>query len=187
MLFQRDTLLPWLTTEQNVGLHFTLSGSRLPRRERKERVDELIRLAGLAGAEKRFPYQLSGGMRRRTALLAAVAPRPRVLLLDEPFSALDEPTRVLLHQDLLRIIHRYDVGVVLVTHDLAEALSLSDQVIILSQKPAQIVHRYDIDFGADRDILALRREPEFLRLYGELWDQLQRQIAAEPSPAEDRP
>jgi NitT/TauT family transport system ATP-binding protein len=177
MLFQRDTLLPWLTTEDNVGLYFNLGGARVSRKERRERVSELIRLAGLEGAERRYPYQLSGGMRRRAAFLAAVAPRPRLLLLDEPFSALDEPTRVVLHQDIYSIIKGYGIGVVLVTHDLAEAISLSDQVIVLSAVPAVAVHVHEVDFGQDRHMLSLRKEHAFLDTYASMWDQLQTVIA----------
>jgi NitT/TauT family transport system ATP-binding protein len=172
MLFQKDTLLPWLTTEENVGLYYKLGGTKVPREAQRERVAELIRLAGLGGAEKRYPYQLSGGMRRRAAFLAAVAPRPRMLLLDEPFSALDEPTRVTLHQDIHAIIKTYGIGVLLVTHDLAEAISLSDQVIILSARPASAMHVHNIDFGDKRDMLSLRKERAFLDLYGLMWDQL---------------
>jgi NitT/TauT family transport system ATP-binding protein len=191
MLFQRDTLLPWLNVEKNVGLHFRLSGSPLPRPERKQRVEELIRLAGLGGSEHRYPYQLSGGMRRRVAFLASVAPLPRVLLLDEPFSALDEPTRVLLHQDVHHIIKNYGIAVVIVTHDLAEAISLSDEVVILSARPARDVARYMIAFGAQRDMLTLRKEKTFLDLYGELWEALQEQIASAaartPNPPRPQP
>ena len=176
MMFQKDTLLPWLTVEDNIGLHFRVSDSRLGKAERKTRIAELVRLAGLEGAERKFPYQLSGGMRRRTAFLASVAPHPRTLLLDEPFSALDEPTRIGIHQDIFNIVKREGITVLLITHDLGEAISLSDQVMVLTSQPATVFRRFDIPFGAERNFLALRELPEFLELYGQVWEQLAVQI-----------
>lgn len=176
MMFQKDTLLPWLTVEDNIGLHFRFAGSRLGRPEQKARIAELIRLAGLEGAERKFPYQLSGGMRRRTAFLASVAPHPRTLLLDEPFSALDEPTRIGIHQDIFDIVKREGITVLLITHDLGEAISLSDQVLVLTSQPATVYKRFDIPFGAQRNFLELRENPAFLELYGQVWEQLAVQI-----------
>jgi ABC-type nitrate/sulfonate/bicarbonate transport system ATPase subunit len=181
MLFQKDTLLPWLTVAENVGLYFRLKRTHLSKREQRERVSELIALAGLDDVVSKYPYQLSGGQRRRVAFLAAVAPLPRTLLLDEPFSSLDEPTRVAIHQDTYAIVRRYGITVMLVTHDLAEAISLSDEVAILSRAPAKIVERNSIGFGSERDMLALRESPEFLRLYGHLWDTLAAEIRKDPA------
>lgn len=178
MMFQKDTLLPWCTVEQNIALHFRLSGRRLrlQRQLRRKKIAELIELANLGGSEKLYPYQLSGGMRRRVAFLAAVAPQPRVLLLDEPFSSLDEPTRVEIHQDIFGIVKRYGIGTVLVTHDLGEAISLSDEVVILSARPATVVGTHTIDFGDDRNMLELREDEKFLSLYPVLWHELKAQI-----------
>jgi NitT/TauT family transport system ATP-binding protein len=176
MMFQKDTLLPWLTVEDNVGLHFRLAKSPLGREQQKERIAELIRLAGLQGAERKFPYQLSGGMRRRTAFLASVAPHPRTLLLDEPFSALDEPTRIGIHQDIFDIVRREGITVLLITHDLGEAISLSDQVLVLSAQPASVFRRFDIPFGEKRNFLELRESAQFLEMYGHVWEQLAVQI-----------
>ena len=176
MMFQKDTLLPWLTVEDNIGLHFRVSASRLGKSEQKTRIAELVRLAGLDGAERKFPYQLSGGMRRRTAFLASVAPHPRTLLLDEPFSALDEPTRIGIHQDIFNIVKREGITVLLITHDLGEAISLSDQVMVLTSQPATVFKRFDIPFGAERNFLELREHPAFLELYGQVWEQLAVQI-----------
>jgi ABC-type nitrate/sulfonate/bicarbonate transport system ATPase subunit len=137
---------------------------------------ELIKLAGLDGFEGLYPYQLSGGMRRRTAFLSSVAPFPRVLLLDEPFSALDEPTRIGLHQDVFDIVRRYAITVILVTHDIAEAISLSDEIVLLSKGPAVVRSIRRVPFGNERQMLDLRKMPEFLELYGELWDELSNEI-----------
>jgi ABC-type nitrate/sulfonate/bicarbonate transport system ATPase subunit len=176
MMFQKDTLLPWLTVEDNIGLHFRVSNSRLGKSEQKARIAELVHLAGLDGAERKFPYQLSGGMRRRTAFLASVAPHPRTLLLDEPFSALDEPTRIGIHQDIFNIVKREGITVLLITHDLGEAISLSDQVMVLTSQPATVFKHFDIPFGAERNFLGMREHPGFLELYGQVWEQLAVQI-----------
>jgi ABC-type nitrate/sulfonate/bicarbonate transport system ATPase subunit len=105
-----------------------------------------------------------------------MAARPRVLLLDEPFSSLDEPTRVAIHQDILGVIKRLGTTVVLVTHDLAEAATLCDEVVILTGHPGTVATRHEVPFGPDRDVLQLRQEPAFLELYGKLWQDLRNQI-----------
>ena len=175
MVFQKDTLLPWLTVNDNIKLHY-----RFRKSEGKAGVDghvrDLIQMAGLAGFEKAFPYQLSGGMRRRVAFLTGVASRSEILLLDEPFSSLDEPTRVAIHQDVLRIVGQLETTVVLVTHDLAEAITLCDEVVILTKRPGSIATTHDVPFGDHRSALELRKSAEFLELYGELWDALSRQL-----------
>jgi ABC-type nitrate/sulfonate/bicarbonate transport system ATPase subunit len=187
MMFQKDTLLPWLTVEDNVGLHFRMSNSRLGKGEQRDRISELIHLAGMNGAERKFPYQLSGGMRRRTAFLASVAAHPRTLLLDEPFSALDEPTRIGIHQDIFNIVKREGITVLLITHDLGEAISLSDQVMILTSQPASVYKRFDIPFGTNRNFLELRENPKFLELYGHVWEQLAVQIQFSRASSAHRP
>jgi ABC-type nitrate/sulfonate/bicarbonate transport system ATPase subunit len=182
MVFQKDTLLPWLTAEQNVNIFYRFHRPA-DRAEVRRRSAELIRMAGLEGFESAYPYQLSGGMRRRVAFLAGVAARPEILLLDEPFSALDEPTRVAIHQDVFDIVRDLGMTVVLVTHDLAEAVSLCDEVLILSARPGTIVTRHEMPFGAERNMLELRQTPEFLDCYGTLWHELGLQIAASRAAA----
>jgi NitT/TauT family transport system ATP-binding protein len=176
MVFQTDTLLPWLTVTENVKLYFKFH------REKKaviaEWVNRLIRLAGLEGFEEAYPYQLSGGMKRRVAFLAGVAPRPSILLLDEPFSSLDEPTRVTIHQDVYAISRELGITLILVTHDLAEAISLCDDVVILTRRPTSIYSRHVVPFAAERNMLELRQTPEFLELYGTLWQELSTQIGS---------
>jgi ABC-type nitrate/sulfonate/bicarbonate transport system ATPase subunit len=164
MMFQKDTLLPWMTVAENVALHHRFRNVR--RHARQERAMELLELVGLADFENRHPYELSGGMRRRVALLTAIAPQPQVLLLDEPFSSLDEPTRVVIHQEMFDLIRRLGVSTILVTHDLAEAISLCDEVAVMSPRPGRIVNRYSVPFGSSRRILQLRQSEEFLSLYG---------------------
>jgi ABC-type nitrate/sulfonate/bicarbonate transport system ATPase subunit len=185
MVFQKDTLLPWLTVQDNVGFYY-----RLHRKERgraAELVPSLLELARVSDFARAYPYQLSGGMRRRVAFLAAVAAMPAVLLLDEPFSSLDEPTRVALHQDVFEIIRRLQMTVVLVTHDLAEAVSMCDDVVILTNRPGSVARRVPIPFGLHRNLFDLRQTPEFLRLYGVLWHDLSEQIRRQPAPGSAEP
>jgi ABC-type nitrate/sulfonate/bicarbonate transport system ATPase subunit len=191
MVFQKDTLLPWLPVRDNVMLYckFAKRGSKRDRAALNERVRNLLAIAHLSDFERSYPYELSGGMRRRAAFLAGVAPLPRLLLLDEPFSALDEPSRVALHQDVHEIVRSSGITTMLVTHDLAEAISLSDKVYILTSRPARVFRAHDIPFGRERDIMSLREQRDFLDLYGLLWRDLHSQINAgprEPEPAAPR-
>jgi NitT/TauT family transport system ATP-binding protein len=174
MVFQTDTLLPWLTVRDNVLLYTKFRRFGLPgtKKERRERADQLLEMVGLTKFSESYPYQLSGGMRRRLAFLAGVAPEPSVLLLDEPFASVDEPTRVQIHQDVLRIVRALEMTVVLVTHDLAEAVSLSDRVVMLSRHPGRVFTEHEIPFGDERNVIELRQTPAFLDLYGRMWADL---------------
>jgi ABC-type nitrate/sulfonate/bicarbonate transport system ATPase subunit len=174
MVFQEDTLLPWFRVRDNVGLYFKLHHKRGA--DVSKHVAGLLKMVGLSGFADYFPSQLSGGMKRRVSMLTAVAPLPDLLLLDEPFSALDEPTRIAIHQDLYRLIKEFGISAVLVTHDLAEAITLSDRVLMLSGAPARIISEVTVPFGHERDLMDLRGSPEFLRLYGHLWNELKREI-----------
>ncbi len=174
MVFQKDTLLPWKTVRQNISLYFQLRRIKDPGLD--ARVDHLLDLAGLREFDRAYPNQLSGGMRRRVAFLAGVAPHPEVLLLDEPFSALDEPTRVGIHQDVLKIVRAEKMTAILVTHDLAEAISMSDRVVLFTARPATVARAFPVPFPRERDVTEIREHPEFLALYGELWRALQEQI-----------
>jgi NitT/TauT family transport system ATP-binding protein len=177
MVFQQDTVLPWLTVAENVGLYYRFHRHRGRSQQwRHEQIQRLLGVVGLEGVADEYPNRLSGGMRRRVAFLTAVAPEPQLLLLDEAFSSVDEPTRVMIHQEVLRIVRQLNVTTVLITHDLAEAISLSDRVVILSARPGRVRSIYEIPFGMERDVLTLRREPAFLKLYGELWEDLSKQI-----------
>lgn len=179
MVFQTDTLFPWLTVENNTEVYsrfLPMKQRRAERADRKVRTRHLLEMVGLTRFAKAFPYQLSGGMRRRLAFVSAVASSPRLLLLDEPFASVDEPTRIQIHQDILRIIREQEMTVVLVTHDLAEAISLSDTVLILTRGPGSVFKEHRIGFGLERDLLALRKEQEYLQLYGEMWEELALQI-----------
>ncbi|RBM11626.1 spermidine/putrescine ABC transporter ATP-binding protein [Prauserella sp. PE36] len=178
MMFQTDTTLPWLRAEQNVLLFSRFRKWRRSRRtlDLKQHARDLLAMVHLEDAAKRYPYQLSGGMKRRLAFATAVAPQPQLLLLDEPFSSVDEPTRIKIHQDVYNIVKELNLTTILVTHDLAEALSLCDRILILSNRPASVVAEHHIDFGPDRQLVHLRDQPEFMKLYGAVWSDLSEQL-----------
>lgn len=185
MVFQVDTLLPWLTAAENVGLHFKFNRG-FSRLYKRERVSDLLGLVGLQDFADAYPYELSGGMRRRIAFLTAVAPEPAVLLLDEPFSSLDEPTRVAIHQDVIKIIAELETTVVLVTHDLAEAISLCNEIVIMTNRPGSVASRHNVPFPPERNAFELRHTKPFLELYATLWDELSYQIIGQRQRNEDR-
>jgi ABC-type nitrate/sulfonate/bicarbonate transport system ATPase subunit len=178
MVLQENTLLPWLTVRKNVGLYFLLRPSVLSKREINDRIDQLLHMVGLEAFADAFPRQLSGGMKRRVAFLAAIAPRPQLLLLDEPFSSVDEPTRVEIHQQVRSILDEFEITTVLVTHDLAEAVSLTDTVAILSARPAHVARVTPVALDGASDLLELRGSAEFLETYGHLWEALSHEIRA---------
>jgi ABC-type nitrate/sulfonate/bicarbonate transport system ATPase subunit len=179
LVFQRDTVLPWKTVEQNVGLG--LDYVSISKAERRERITSLLQLVRMDDFRNAYPNQLSGGMRRRVALLTGVAPLPHLLLLDEPFAALDEPTRVMVHADLLEVIYRLGLAVILVTHDLAEAITLGDRVLVLTNRPARAASTIETNLGHERDVREIRERPEYLELYAETWHELWKQTSRGPA------
>jgi NitT/TauT family transport system ATP-binding protein len=154
MAFQDPSLLPWLTLEQNVafGLDFKHQ-PKLSRQELKIRVDLAIREVGLEHARTRYPRELSGGMAQRTALARCIARQPSVLLLDEPFGALDEVTREAMQKLLLRVRDDFGTAAVLITHDIDEALSVSDRIVLLGGTPAHVFGQWRLDRHQPRDLL----------------------------------
>lgn len=186
MVFQKDTVLPWLTVESNVafGLRY-LPG--ISRKEKAERLAELLDMGGLTDVARKYPYQLSGGMRRRVAFLAGVAPHPRLLILDEPFSSLDEPSRVGIHADVLSVVQRLHMTVVIVTHDLGEAISLSDSVYMLSKGPGHVIKHQQMPFYADRNVFEIRQSEAYQSMYAILWETLSEQSWSRSRRGADRP
>ena len=142
-IFQDATLLPWRTVEQNVGLGMELEHSA--RSLRRERVAKMLDLVGLGQVAKRYPRQLSGGMRMRASIARALVSRPRILLMDEPFAALDEMTRDRLNEELLRLYSEQKWTVLFVTHSVAEAVFLSTRVVILAAHPGRVAHTVEVD------------------------------------------
>jgi len=142
-IFQDATLLPWRTVEQNVGLGMELEYAA--RDARKERVARMLDLVGLSQVVKRYPRQLSGGMKMRVSIARALVTRPRILLMDEPFAALDEMTRDRLNEELLRLYAEQKWTVLFVTHSVAEAVFLSSRIVILAAHPGRVAHQVRVD------------------------------------------
>lgn len=170
-LFQDDALLPWRTVRYNAALGLIIRG------ETKEtaygRAETWLRRLGVGGLEERFPRQLSGGQRKRVALAQVLALAPRMLLMDEPFASLDAIVRHRVTEDLLRWVHREDISVLLVTHDLEEAITLSDRVHLLTQGPYARIHDvYDVPLPRPRDLVGARTHPMFGPLLRRIWDDL---------------
>lgn len=150
-VFQDPTLLPWLNLEQNVGFGLGFKHQpQLSEAEHARRIDEAIAEVGLEDARQRFPAQLSGGMAQRTALARCLARAPQILLLDEPFSALDEVTRAEMQDLLRRVTRRYDAAAVLVTHDIDEALLVADRIVLIGDSPGRLIGEWPIDLAHPR-------------------------------------
>ena len=169
-VFQRDTVFPWRTVADNIGYGLELAG--VPAAERRARVDTAIREAGLTGFADHFPLTLSGGMRQRVSLMRTLITRPEILLMDEPFGALDTHTKLEMHRILLEVWERERQTVLFVTHDLAEALTLADRIILLSARPGRLKETFRVDFARPRDAVSLRETPEFAAAFSHIWHSL---------------
>jgi NitT/TauT family transport system ATP-binding protein len=171
-MLQKDLLLPWRTALHNVTLGLEIHD--VPRGERNDRARQLLDTIGLAGFHDYYPAALSGGMRQRVALARTLANEPEVLLLDEPFAALDFQTKLVLENDMARLIRSQKRSLLLITHDIEEAVSLSDRVIVLSHRPARIRAVHDIDIDVDRtDMMAAREAPRFNEFIRAIWSELE--------------
>jgi NitT/TauT family transport system ATP-binding protein len=169
MVFQHFGLFPWKTVYDNVAYGLRMAGA--PRAEIEKRVPEMIRLVGLAGFEKAYPYQMSGGMQQRCGLARALAIEPSVLLMDEPFAAVDAQTREILQFELLRIWQQRPTAMIFVTHSIEEAVLLGDRVIVLKGRPSSIHEMISIDLPHPRSRATLR-EPRFAELRERVWSTL---------------
>jgi NitT/TauT family transport system ATP-binding protein len=179
-VFQQATLLPWRTARQNI--EFGLELQKVDRAARTRRARELLELVGLGAAGEQFPHQLSGGMQQRIGLARALAIDPAILLMDEPFSALDAQNREVLQQELLRIQRSTGKTILFVTHDLDEAIYLSDRIIVMGAKPGRIKRVIDVPFDRPRiELPQLRGDPVFQAMRAEIWDL----IRNTPAPARD--
>ena len=175
-MFARDALLPWRTTLANVALGPELRGASPGEREARAR--ELLRLAGLEGFERSYPSQLSQGMRQRVSLARTLATDPDILLMDEPFGALDAQTKLVLEEEFLRIWERDRKTVVFVTHDLFEAIAMADRVVVFSSRPGRIKASVAIDLPRPRSVTGGRFDARFQDLYERLWDDLKYEVVA---------
>jgi NitT/TauT family transport system ATP-binding protein len=169
-VFQRDTLFPWRTVADNIGYGLQLAG--VPDVERKERIAACVAQAGLKGFEDAYPSALSGGMRQRAALMRTLVVEPQILLMDEPFGALDTHTKIDMHEVLLRIWERGQQTVLFVTHDLGEALTLADRIILFSARPGRIKEMFEVDFARPRDAVRVRETLRYAELFQHIWHSL---------------
>ena len=174
-LFQTEALMPWRTALQNVaaGLEFRGVGSG----EAEQRANGWLARVGLAGHGHRFPHELSGGMRKRVALAQTLILNPQIILMDEPFSALDVQTRQLMENELLELWSADRKSVVFITHDLEEAISLSDRVVVLSAGPdTRPIGEFEIDLPRPRDVAEIRLTPRFVELYTRIWHAMKDEV-----------
>ncbi|HSU77197.1 MAG TPA: ABC transporter ATP-binding protein [Burkholderiales bacterium] len=174
-LFQQEALMPWRNALQNVTAGLEFRG--LPRTELLEKGNAWLRRVGLGGFGDRYPHQLSGGMRKRVSLAQTLILDPEMLLMDEPFSALDIQTRQLMENELLELWSADRKSVVFITHDLEEAIGLSDRVVVLSAGPhTRPIGEYRIDLPRPRDVAEIRLTPRFIELHGEIWHAMKAEV-----------
>lgn len=174
---QKDNLLPWRTIRDNVALPLEMTG--VSRREREARADEVLERVGLQGFEARYSSELSGGMRKRACLARMLLQGAESLLLDEPFAALDAQLKLAMQTLLLRLATEAGLTVVFVTHDLVEAVTLADRVIVCTRRPATIALEQAIDLPRPRDAMNVRFEPRFKLLYDAIWERLRQEYQEE--------
>ena len=173
-VFQRDAVFPWKNVIDNVAVGPRFRGRSAS--EANDRARAWIQKVGLAGFERYYPHQLSGGMRKRLALAQTLINDPRILLMDEPFSALDVQTRALMENELLELWAASRSSVVFVTHDLEEAIALSDRVVVITAGPGTIKSTYRVDLPRPRNVAEIRFQPHFVELYEEIWRDLRDEV-----------
>ena len=166
-VFQSDSTLPWMNVEKNILLG--MSGLQVGSKEAQRRVAHYLGLVGLSAFRHAYPHELSGGMRQRVAIARALATEPLLLLMDEPLAALDAQTRLVMQQELLRIWEDTKSTVVYITHDIGEALTLAQRVVVMTARPGRIKAIIDVPFTGKRDVVELRRNPVFGSLEADLW------------------
>jgi NitT/TauT family transport system ATP-binding protein len=169
MVFQEESTFPWRTTLGNVEFGLEMRGVSQDQRRQKSR--EMIRLVGLSGFEERYPSELSGGMKQRVAIARALVLEPKILLMDEPFGALDEQTRIILGEELLRIRDQLKQTIILVTHNINESVQLSDRVMIMTARPGRVKEVVPIDLPHPRDSTIIASD-RFGKLVGQVWGAL---------------
>jgi NitT/TauT family transport system ATP-binding protein len=176
IVFQQYALFPWRTALSNI--EFGLEAVGVPRRERRERARYYLSLVGLSGFEHRYPHQLSGGMKQRVAIARSLSSDPDILLMDEPFAALDAQTRETLQDELLRIWEKTGKTILFITHAIDEAVYLGQRVAVMTARPGRILDIVDIPLGSRARSDDLRSDPEFVRLRREIWTLLREQVNA---------
>jgi NitT/TauT family transport system ATP-binding protein len=174
-MFQGDALMPWKTVLKNVSLGPILNGTGKTKAESLAR--DWLRRVGLAGFEDHYPHQLSGGMKKRVAMAAALINEPRILLMDEPFGALDVQTKAIMQTELITLWEQLRPSVLFITHDLDEAVALADQVVVMTSGPGSVKAVYDVDLPRPRgDVQALRYDQAFLDIQQNIWGSLREEV-----------
>jgi NitT/TauT family transport system ATP-binding protein len=174
-MFQADALFPWKSVLGNVMIGPLLNGT--PKKDAILLSRDWLRRVGLAGFEDRYPHQLSGGMRKRVAMAAALINSPRILLMDEPFGALDVQTKAIMQTELLGLWEQLRPSVLFITHDLDEAVALADRVLVMTSSPGSIKESFDIDLPRPRgEVQEIRHERRFLELQGQIWASLKDEV-----------
>jgi NitT/TauT family transport system ATP-binding protein len=181
VVFQHFGLLPWKTVYDNAAFGLAMAGA--PANLIRERVQHYLQLVGLTGFDKSYPYQLSGGMQQRVGLVRALAINPSIMLMDEPFAALDAQTREVLQEELLALMERPDERktMVFITHSIDEAILLGDRIAVMSARPGRIQEVLELPFGRPREANAVRAHPQFAELRAHIWSEL-RGPSAQPAP-----
>lgn len=185
-LLARDALMPWRTALQNVVLPLELR--KVPKAQALARATDILGAVGLGGAMHRYPSQLSHGMRQRVAVARTLITHPTLVMMDEPFSALDAQTRLLIQRTFLELWEREKPTVVFVTHDLAEAIIMADRILVFSRRPGRVLADCTVDLERPRDVMELQDNPNYHALYRELWGYLRSAVddsarAPNPTPA----
>ena len=183
MVFQEESTFPWRTTLANVEFGLQMRG--VPEQRSRQTALEMIRLVGLGGFEQRYPSELSGGMKQRVAIARALVLEPKILLMDEPFGALDEQTRIILGEELLKIRDQLRQTIVLVTHNINESVQLSDRVMVMTARPGRVKTIVDIDLPHPRDSSIIASE-RFGRLVAQVWGALREESIKSFKQSEQR-
>ena len=174
-MFQAESLMPWRTAQDNVAAGLEFRG--LPKPEAAAQAHEWLKRVGLGGFGGRYPHQLSGGMRKRTSLAQTLALDPDLILMDEPFSALDVQTRQLMENEVLALWQAKKKAVLFITHDLDEAIAMSDRVVVMSAGPAsRPIGEFTVDLPRPRDVAEIRMSPRFLELHSAIWEVLRDEV-----------
>lgn len=183
-MFQTDATFPWRNVLSNV-----MAGPRFRGMHKAQAQDlarDWVQRVGLSGFENHYPHQLSGGMRKRVALAQTLINEPKILLMDEPFSALDVQTRTLMENELLALWASTEASVVFVTHDLEEAIALADRVVVITAGPGTVKGSYAIDLPRPRNVAEIRFDPRFVQLYHQIWEDLRDEVVISYERSKDR-
>jgi NitT/TauT family transport system ATP-binding protein len=171
---QKDNLLPWRTLIGNVELALEIRG--MEKTARRSRAGELIERVGLKGFEEHYPHELSGGMRQRANIIRTLIYDPELILMDEPFGPLDAQTRIVLQEQLLKLWLQSRKTILFITHDLVEAITLADRVVVMTSRPGRVKHVANVPIPRPRDVYQIHTSPEFREVYDTLWRQLRPEV-----------